>query len=94
MPKRKKLVIGKTEVPPGETREINLFVGKQFDFTELYMPVKVIRGKVDGPRLFVCAAIHGDEVNGVEIIKRLLAHKALSALNGTLICVPIVNVFG
>jgi len=94
VPKLKKLVIGKTEVPPGETREINLFVGKQFDFTELYMPVKVIRGKVDGPRLFVCAAVHGDEVNGVEIIKRLLAHKALSALKGTLICVPIVNVFG
>lgn len=88
------LIIGGTEVRPGESKEINLFLGKQYDFTEIYMPVKVVRGKNDGPRLFVSAAIHGDEVNGVEIIKRLLRHKSLRRINGTLICVPIVNVFG
>lgn len=88
------LIIGNTKVACGESKEIDLLVGKQYDFTEIHMPVKVIRGKKDGPRLFICAAIHGDEVNGVEIIKRVLLHKSLSYINGTLICVPIVNVFG
>ena len=89
-----KLIIGGTEVLPGESKEIDLFLGKQYDFTEIYMPVKVVRGKKDGPLLFVSAAIHGDEVNGVEIIRRLLSHRSLSRISGTLICVPIVNVFG
>ncbi|MGE0268131.1 MAG: succinylglutamate desuccinylase/aspartoacylase family protein [Candidatus Omnitrophota bacterium] len=88
------IIIGDTTIRPGETKDINLFVAKLFDFTEISIPVKVIRGKEDGPRLFVCAAVHGDEVNGVEIIKRLISHRALKKLKGTLIAVPIVNVFG
>ncbi len=86
--------IGNTKIGYGESKEINLFIGKQYDFTEIQMPVKVVRGKKDGPLLFISAAIHGDEVNGVEIIKRLLRHKSLNRISGTLICVPIVNVFG
>jgi len=58
------------------------------------MPLHVIRGKRDGPRLFVCAAIHGDELTGVEIIRRSIKHPALRRLRGTLIAVPIVNVYG
>lgn len=73
---------------------IDLSVSKLYDYTQLSMQVKVIRGREDGPRLFVCAAIHGDEVNGIEIIKRLLREKALKKIKGTLIAVPIVNVYG
>lgn len=91
---RSDLRIGNVKMGPGESREVDLLIGKQYDFTEIHMPVKVIRGKKDGPRLFVSAAVHGDEVNGVEIIKRLLQLKALNSINGTLLCVPIVNVFG
>jgi hypothetical protein len=58
------------------------------------MPVKVVCGKRRGPTLFVCAAIHGDELNGVEIIRRLLKRKLLRSLQGTLIAVPVVNVHG
>jgi hypothetical protein len=58
------------------------------------MPVHVLRGKKDGPRLFVCAAIHGDEIIGIEIIRRLLKMKILQRLRGTLIAVPVVNVYG
>ncbi len=58
------------------------------------MPVQVVSGKQDGPVLFVSAAIHGDEINGVEIIRRLLRHKVLRRLRGTLVAVPIVNVHG
>lgn len=58
------------------------------------MPVHVVRGKKDGPRLFVSAAIHGDELNGVEIIRRLLKLGILTRLRGTLIAIPMVNVYG
>ncbi len=58
------------------------------------MPIHVIHGKRDGPHLFVSAAIHGDEVNGVEVIRRLLELKALRRLSGTLVAIPVVNVYG
>ena len=78
----------------GERKIVNLQVAKLYDFTEMSIPVEVIRGKKDGPTLFITAAIHGDEINGVEIIKRLLSSNAIKSLKGTLIAVPIVNVFG
>ena len=78
----------------GERRKVNLGVARLYDFTEMKMPVEVVRGKKNGAVLFVCAAIHGDEINGVEIIRRLLNHAALDVIVGTLIAVPIVNVFG
>lgn len=86
--------IGGQEVRLGERRQINLEVAKLYDFTGMSVPVEVVRGKQDGPTLFVSAAVHGDEINGVEIVKRLLHHRLLSRLYGTLIAVPIVNVFG
>jgi predicted deacylase len=58
------------------------------------MPIHVIRGKKPGPRLLVCAAIHGDELNGIEIIRRLLKQPALNRLCGDLIAVPMVNMYG
>jgi predicted deacylase len=58
------------------------------------MPAHVIQGRKPGPKLFVCAAIHGDEINGVEIIRRVLRLKLLRQLRGSLIAVPTVNVYG
>lgn len=88
------LVINKVKIEPGETKLINLNVARLYDYTEMKIPIKVIRGKKPGPCLFVCAAIHGDEINGVEIIRRLLHCASLKKMKGTLIAVPIVNVFG
>ncbi len=90
----KNLIIGGVTIEPGEVKDVALFIAKQYDFTEIHMPVKVIRGTAEGPYLFICAAVHGDEVNGVEVIKRLSQHKALQNIKGTLILVPIVNAFG
>lgn len=89
------LVIGGTSIPAGKRKQIELPVAKLFDYTEMTVPVEVVRGKEAGPVLFLSAAIHGDEINGVEVIKRILARrKTLSKIKGTLIAVPIVNVFG
>ncbi|TVQ82844.1 MAG: succinylglutamate desuccinylase [Micavibrio sp.] len=89
-----KLVIAGEEIAPGERKKVELKVARLYDFTEMSIPIEVVRGKKDGPRLFVCAAIHGDEINGVDIIRRLLRQKSLAKIRGTLIAVPIVNVFG
>lgn len=86
--------IGKTVVKPGQRVNISLPVADLYTSTSLSMPVQVICGRRAGPVIFVSAAIHGDELNGVEIIRRLLRLKVLSSIRGTLIAVPIVNVHG
>lgn len=90
----KALVINGTTIHPGTGVTIDLPAGRLYTHTPMTMPVHVIHGKNPGPGLFVCAAIHGDEINGVEIIRRLLKMTALHRLRGWLIAVPIVNVHG
>jgi predicted deacylase len=86
--------IGGTTVKPGTRVNVDLPVADLYTSTSLHMPVQVICGRKAGPVLFVSAAIHGDELNGVEIIRRLLKRKVLRSIRGTLLAVPIVNVHG
>jgi predicted deacylase len=92
--KRAKIKIHGAEIPPGTRLTLDLPVAKLYTHTPVAMPIHVIHGKRDGPRLFVSAAIHGDELNGVEIIRRLLRAPQLKRLRGMLIAIPIVNVHG
>ncbi len=92
--KRAPIVIGDVSVAPGNSRYIDLPLPPLYTHTSVSMPVHVIHGKQDGPILAVTAAIHGDEINGIEIIRRLLDIKSLRRLSGTLIAVPVVNVYG
>jgi predicted deacylase len=64
------------------------------DHTEMSLTTHVIHSKKDGPVMFVSAAIHGDEIIGVEIIRRINSLKLLRRLRGTLILVPVVNAYG
>ncbi|EGV18252.1 succinylglutamate desuccinylase/aspartoacylase family protein [Thiocapsa marina] len=82
------------EIQPGERARVDIPLPNLYTTTPVYMPVHVVRGRKPGPRLFVTASIHGDEINGVEIIRRMLLQKALSRLRGTLLAVPVVNVYG
>lgn len=86
--------IGSEQVAPGTRCLIDLPVSKLSNHTPVTLPIHVLHGRKDGPVLFVSAAMHGDEVLGVEIIRRLLKTKSLRAIRGTLLCVPIVNAFG
>ncbi len=86
--------IGKTVILPGETKQLELPVARLPTHTMLSLPMTVINGTASGPRLWLSAAIHGDEINGVEIIRQVLASLKTLPLCGTLIAVPIVNVFG
>jgi predicted deacylase len=81
-------------IKPGQQATVNIPVARLHTHTEMTMPVHVVRGKKEGPVLFVSAAIHGDEILGVEIIRRLINSKRLGRMRGVLIAVPVVNVFG
>lgn len=85
--------IGGQSIAAGTRATVNLPVMSLYH-APLGMPLKVVRGRHAGPVMFVSAAIHGDELNGVEIIRRLLLRPALKALRGCLLAVPIVNVQG
>jgi predicted deacylase len=86
--------INGTHISPGVSCTIDLPSPGLYSHTQVRMPVQVVHGKRAGPVVFVSAAVHGDEINGVEIIRRLLRTPALRRLSGTLLAVPIVNVFG
>ena len=86
--------IGQTIIPAGTRQTVHLPMSLLSNHTPMDIPIHIIHGKTDGPRLFISAAIHGDELNGVEIIRRILKTPRVNKLKGTLIAVPIVNVFG
>lgn len=87
--------IGGVTVAPGTRRVVELPVASLYTHAApLHLPVHVVCGKRAGARLFLSAAVHGDELNGVEIIRRVLAHRALRSLRGVLVAVPVVNAFG
>ena len=88
-----KFVLGGVEIPMGTNKMINIDLPKLYN-TPTQLPVRVIRGKRSGPTVFISAAIHGDELNGIEIIRRLRKLSILKKLKGTLILVPVVNVYG
>jgi predicted deacylase len=94
MTRQAPFTLGGTEVAGGERTTIELPMARLYTHSKITLPVHVVHGRQAGPTLFVSAAIHGDEINGVEIIRRLLHHKAMTRLKGTLLAVPVVNPYG
>jgi predicted deacylase len=88
------LVIGGQSVPPGTRARIEIPFARRVTGAQVSLPVEVVNGRKPGPRLFICAAVHGDEINGVEIIRRVLRRRLVKQLQGALIAVPVVNLFG
>lgn len=92
--KRSDFEIGDTRIAPGARATVDLPVSVLSDHTPVSMSVHVRHGRRAGPVVFLSAGIHGDEVIGVEIIRRVLNTPTLKTLKGTLLAVPIVNAFG
>lgn len=82
------------QIAPGERKKVSVRVAQRMTTGDVEIPAVVVRGRRPGPRLFVSAALHGDEINGVEILRRLLGRPLLRQLRGTLVAVPVVNVYG
>jgi predicted deacylase len=90
----KKMVILGQEILPGKSLQLNLDVAHLHTRTPILVPVIVERAKIDGPTVLLMAGLHGDEINGVEIIRRFLRKKLHKPLVGTIICMPVFNIFG
>ncbi len=88
------ITIGGKTIQPGTRQTVDFTLPPLASHSELHIPIHVVHGKKEGPCLLVCAALHGDEINGIEIIRRVMRIKSLSRLKGTLITVPIVNIYG
>lgn len=86
--------IGGVRIRSGTSRNLALPITRLVTGADVSLPVRVIHGRHDGPTMWLDAAIHGDEVAGIEAIRRVLNGLDPKAFNGTLIAVPIVNVLG
>ncbi len=78
----------------GETVQINMDIARLHTRSKIEVPIIVSRGKVDGPCLLLIGGIHGDETNGVEIVRQIVAGGLNKPEKGTIICIPLLNVFG
>lgn len=83
-----------TNVAPGQRKVLQLALAQLYTQSPLTVPLEILHGKKPGPVLLICAAIHGDELNGIEIVNQVLSRVNPARLAGTLIAVPVVNVFG
>jgi uncharacterized protein len=90
----KPFTIGEYAVQPGARRTVELPVSVLANHTPINLPVHVINGTRKGPVFFISGVVHGDEILGVEIVRRVAQHAALRELAGTVLAVPIVNAFG
>lgn len=88
------IVLNGVQVLPSKTARIEIPFSTLSLGTQFSIPVTVVNGKYAGPKLLLSAAIHGDELNGIEIVRRVLEETDARSLRGTLIAVPVVNVFG
>lgn len=86
--------LGGQQVRAGTAQTVDVPVSRLSNHTEVSMPVRVFHGARPGPVLFVSAAVHGDEIIGVEIIRRMMKNISSRRLAGTLLCIPIVNAYG
>lgn len=92
--KNTNLTICDATIHPGETANLALPLPEFYSCASLYMPIKVIHGKEAGPCLLIFSALNGDELNGLSIINQLTESEQLNQIKGTLITVPVLNIFG
>lgn len=86
--------IAETRIEPGEFKELNLKVSEFYTSAAANIPLFVKRGQAPGPVLFVTAAVHGDEINGVQVVRNLIIELKERDIKGTFVGVPVVNRFG
>jgi len=94
MSQNKKLKICDSVIHPGEIANLALPLPEKYSCAPLYMPIKVIHGKKEGPCLVILSVLKGTELNGLEITHRISASLDPAKISGTIITVPVVNVYG
>lgn len=92
--KAKILTLLGEEILPGTSRELNFSFAKLHTNTPIDVPIIIERSQFDGPTVLFVAGIHGDEVNGIEVVRQLVSKGINKPKIGTTICIPIINIFG
>lgn len=82
------------QISPGKTKTINLKIAKLHTMTDLEIPVIVSHSHKKGPVVLLSAGLHGDEFNGIEIVRQIIRKEINKPETGTIICIPLINVFG
>ncbi len=82
------------ELLPGTSTTINFNIAKLYTSTKVEIPIIIERSKKAGPTILITAGIHGDEINGVEVVRQIIAKKINKPAKGSIICIPVLNVFG
>jgi len=90
----KPFVLLGTEVPPATSTRLAWAPSQSFEGIYSATPVLVVNGAKPGPTLCLTAALHGDELNGIETVRRILYNLDANRLKGTVVGVPIVNLQG
>jgi hypothetical protein len=90
----RRIIIGGQEIHPGEFKVIDINIARLPSHTIINTPIYVARGLEEGPVLALTAGMHGDEINGMEIIRRILDAGHHRTKRGVTVCMPIVNVYG
>lgn len=93
-PKTPDFEISGKKVAPGTRQIVDIPISLLSNHTPVNLTVNIVHGKRPGPVIFVSGAVHGDEIVGVEVIRRILKSPALRGMRGTLLAVPVVNAFG
>ncbi|UJH68973.1 succinylglutamate desuccinylase/aspartoacylase family protein [Allomuricauda sp. SCSIO 65647] len=90
----KTITVNGNTVKPGQSQLVRIEIARLPTGTLIDIPIHVFNGKQAGPTVLVQAGLHGDEINGVEALRRLLKDRALKIEKGALIVVPVLNIFG
>lgn len=90
----KEIIIGGETVSPGEDKLLKINIDRLPTGTLIDIPVYVFNSKNPGPTILIQAGLHGDEINGIEIVRRMLDEKKFKIKKGAIIAVPILNIFG
>ncbi|MCB1193638.1 MAG: succinylglutamate desuccinylase/aspartoacylase family protein [Leptospiraceae bacterium] len=90
----KNLIIGGEEIKVGIKQTIDLKIKGGYSIEKIKIPVTIIRGKQAGSTICMTGGIHGDELNGIEIVRRVLSQYSPKKIKGTLVGIPIVNILG
>ena len=90
----KDIIIGGQTVSPGEEKLLKINIDRLPTGTLIDIPVYVFNAKKPGPTILVQAGLHGDEINGIETVRRMMAEKRFKVNKGSVIAVPILNIFG
>lgn len=89
-----KLTLLGVEIKRGDSVCLQFDVAKLHTRNSIQVPIFVERAKKDGPVLLLLGGVHGDEINGVEIVRRVIRNKINKPTRGTIICIPVFNIFG